>query len=100
MHCIPGCSFILSSRNLTQADVRHIGRFRERLRDRELMSAVIHFGTCRNRACIARNGEVQRLLAHNLEIPVTIIAVMEYWRAQTEGFWPRQAPPTGPEKSG
>lgn len=77
-----------------------MGRFTERLSDRALMSAIIHVGVCRNVSCITRNGELQRLLLSNRDIPGALIARMEYWRSKVEGYPPRPKKTLGSEKDG
>lgn len=96
MQSIPRCSFILTSRRLTAHHVRHIAAFGELLGDRQLMAAFIHFGSCRNPMCREANGKLQRWFQMNPEVPVTIIARMEWWRTKVEG-WP--TPPAKAKKN-
>lgn len=89
MRCIPGSSFILTSRRLSFYHFLHIGEFGKLLDDRQLMAAFIHLTMCLNPACREGGVQVQRWLTSNSEIAVEIIGHMEAWRSKVEG-WPPQ----------
>lgn len=89
MRCIPGSSFILTSRHLSFYRFRHVGEFGKLLDDRQLMSAFIHLSMCLNPACREVNEQAQKWLMSNSEIPAAIIGRMEAWRSKVEGWPPR-----------
>jgi len=89
MRCIPGSSFILTSRRLSFFRFQHIGEFGKLLDDRQLMSAIIHFSMCLNPSCREANDQAQKWLTSNSEIPAAIIGRMEAWRSKVEGWPPR-----------
>lgn len=99
MRCAPGSSFIPTSRHLTYHQFRHIGEFQKLLDDRELMEVMMHFSACLNPACRKANGQVQRWLTSNPEIPVAIIGRMESWRTKVEGWPPLPGSGGDPEKT-
>ena len=78
---------LITARKLNYFHFQRIGGFTKLLDDRQLMAAFIHVGVCLNPACREMNGQVQRWLTCNAEIPVAIIGRMESWRTKVEG-WP------------
>jgi hypothetical protein len=99
MRCIPGSSFILTSRRLSFFRFQHIGEFGKLLDDRQLMSAFIHFSMCLNPSCQEANDQVQKWLTSNSEIPAVIIGRMEAWRSKVEGWPPRPGSDEPPGKA-
>lgn len=102
MHCIPGSSFILTSRRLSFFRFQHIGEFGKLLDDRQLIAAFIHFSMCLNPSCREANNQAKKWLTSNPEIPSAIIGRMEAWRSKVEGWPPRlgsDQPPGEPQES-
>lgn len=99
MRCIPGSSFILTSRRLSVFRFQHIGEFGKLLDDRQLMSAFIHFSMCLNPSCRQANDQAQKWLTSNSEIPAAIIGRMEAWRSKLEG-WPTRPGSDEPQGEG